>query len=137
MGKFPVYCVLTTIQANYDRITLDNICDYVLMPFYTRANDTFVDDSNPVVQKMLAKALSSAGRASYCIYVPWTKWSEIQQDLATPKGMQQMQTYWTTYRVFHYAILNVEVSPDVQGRRGYILPKTYDTLKVRLPLFSQ
>ncbi|KAL1424912.1 hypothetical protein MTO96_019774 [Rhipicephalus appendiculatus] len=130
LGKYPVFCVLTTIQANYDRISLDSTCDYILIPFYTRGNDTFVDDSNPVTQKLLTKARSNTGRASYIIYMPWKMWQAIYDDLGTPKGMQQMDTYWTSYRVFHYGILNVEVSPDVHTRRGFILPKTYDTLKI-------
>ncbi|KAL3246232.1 hypothetical protein MRX96_057817 [Rhipicephalus microplus] len=54
----------------------------------------------------------------------------ILMDIGTPQALKKLDTYWNRYKVFHYGVLNVELSPDVQRLRARIVPRTYDILKI-------
>ncbi|XP_075539749.1 uncharacterized protein LOC142574584 [Dermacentor variabilis] len=70
MGKRPLFCTFGTYEQEYERIDIDGVCDFAFMPFYSgRVGDTLLDDSHPVVRKMLRLAVRARSTA-YAVSVP-------------------------------------------------------------------
>ncbi|KAK8779106.1 hypothetical protein V5799_019552 [Amblyomma americanum] len=110
MGRNLVWCTFGTFNNNYDRINLEPFCDFGFIPLYTRGRDSFLDDSHPIAQKMIAKAAISVN-TSYVINVPHRNNSVAARDMDETAGKAKMVEYWTAKRIYHYAVLDLEIKP--------------------------
>ncbi|KAL1467062.1 hypothetical protein MTO96_005923 [Rhipicephalus appendiculatus] len=110
-------------------MNLDPFCDYAFIPFYTRGRDTLLDDSNPITQQLLGNA-QKATRTQYVIHLPHLNISKAMQDMDNNAGRAKMVEYWTTKKVYHYAILDLECKPWL-GRMniGNEVKAVFDMLK--------
>ncbi|XP_065301044.1 uncharacterized protein [Dermacentor albipictus] len=114
MGKRPLFCTFGTYEQEYERIDIDGVCDFAFMPFYSgRVGDTLLDDSHPVVRKMLRLAVSARSTA-YAVSIPQRQCLRASEDLGSIRGQQKMEEYWTIWHVYHYGVLDLEVRPDAK-----------------------
>ncbi|XP_077534434.1 uncharacterized protein LOC144146352 [Haemaphysalis longicornis] len=133
MGKHPLFCTFGNFKEDFDKIDVDGVCDYVFVPFYVRGErDTFAEDSHPVTRKMLAKA-AGAQRTSYAINVPHKQVAHLRcphvlEDLRSREGQRKMREYWTTKRLFHYGVLDLEVRPGSNNMTAAV-SQVFDVLK--------
>ncbi|KAH6932129.1 hypothetical protein HPB50_003032 [Hyalomma asiaticum] len=130
MERNLVWCTFGTFAVNYSysRINLDPFCDYAFIPFYTRGRDTFLDDSNPIVQMLLGNA-QKATRTSYAIHLPHLNISKANQDMDDNAGRAKMVEYWTSKKIYHYAILDLECKPWLNMNIKREVTAVFDMLK--------
>ncbi|KAH7960174.1 hypothetical protein HPB49_017558 [Dermacentor silvarum] len=101
MGKHKVFCTFGTYEQDYAYVHIDGLCDYAFIPYYVRKNGTFLDDTDPVIQKLLAKAAISN----------LTGTAFARGHMGSTGGQNTLRNYWTTKKIFHYGVLNLEVKP--------------------------
>ncbi|XP_072142832.1 uncharacterized protein [Dermacentor andersoni] len=130
MKRNLVWCAFGTLDTNYthDKMNLDPFCDYAFIPFYTRGQDTFLDDSNPIVQKLLGNA-QKASRTSYAIHLPHRNISKAKQDMDDNTGKAKMVEYWTVRKIYHYAVLDLECKPWTKPNIKSEVAAVFDMLK--------
>lgn len=128
MGRNPLFCTFGTFQQDLDKVNIDGVCDYVFMPFYVHTNeDTFLNDAHSRTQKMLEKA-AGAQNTFYAINVPYRRHQDVLHDLNTTEGAQKLREYWTTNKVYHYGVLDLEVRPENYDVRSSV-QTAFDVLK--------
>ncbi|XP_037514865.2 uncharacterized protein LOC119391259 [Rhipicephalus sanguineus] len=130
MERNLVWCTFGTFATNYshDKINLDPFCDYAFIPLYTRGRDTLLDDSNPITQQLLGNA-QKATRTKYAIQLPHLNISKAQQDMDNNAGRAKMVEYWTTKKIYHYAILDLECKPWLRMNIKKEVKAVFDMLK--------
>ncbi|KAL1474964.1 hypothetical protein MTO96_020404 [Rhipicephalus appendiculatus] len=130
MGEAPLFCTFGVHQQDYDKINVD-ACDYAFIPFYVQDRDTFIDDTNPVTQKLISKAATST-QTSFAISVPNAQVlnrSAVQQDLSSLAGQERVRQYWTAKNIYHYAVFDIGVRPNETSQSRHIIKGAFDLLK--------
>ncbi|KAH7956090.1 hypothetical protein HPB52_006007 [Rhipicephalus sanguineus] len=127
MGKTPLFCTVGVHKQNYKRISFD-ACDYAFIPFYVRGKDTFTDDSNAVT-KDLINAASTSTRTSFAISVPNANRSTVLRDITSSTGKAKIKDYWTSKKIYHYAVFDIGVKEDETRHQKTIIGDAFNLLK--------
>ncbi|KAH6932473.1 hypothetical protein HPB50_006264 [Hyalomma asiaticum] len=132
MGKHTLFCVFGAYEQDYTYVHIDGLCDYAFIPFYVSSKATFVDDSEPAIQNLLGKA-ARANITSFGIHVTVRQVHEAtgfaKRHLASAGGQSTLRNYWTTKKIFHYGVLNLEVKPWDAETIANRVKQTFDFLK--------
>ncbi|KAH7960151.1 hypothetical protein HPB49_017426 [Dermacentor silvarum] len=119
MGRAPLFCTFGVHRQDYDKINVD-ACDYAFIPFYLQGRDTFADDSNPITQKLISRAVASTK----------TNRSAVRQHLNSKAGKDRIRQYWTTKSIYHYAVFDIGVRPNESSHSERIMKEAFDLLKM-------
>ncbi|XP_037290177.2 uncharacterized protein LOC119185179 [Rhipicephalus microplus] len=127
MGKTPLFCTFGVHKLDYKSINF-NPCDYAFIPFYVRGGDTFTDDSNAITTELI-NAASTSPRTSFAISVPNENRSIVMKDITSSVGKAKIKEYWTSKKIYHYAVFDISVRLNEQSQEGMIIGGAFNLLK--------
>ncbi|KAL3191542.1 hypothetical protein MRX96_059643 [Rhipicephalus microplus] len=127
MGKTPLFCTFGVHKLDYKSINF-NPCDYAFIPFYVRGGDTFTDDSNAITTELI-NAASTSTRTSFAISVPNENRSIVMKDITSSVGKAKIKEYWTSKKIYHYAVFDISVRLNEQSQEGMIIGGAFNLLK--------
>ncbi|KAL1440418.1 hypothetical protein MTO96_009459 [Rhipicephalus appendiculatus] len=107
MGKHTLFCTFGAYEQDYTYVHVDGLCDYAFITYYVSNKATFcrrhrtlpfrICWERPPGQTSPPSAFTSTGFAT--------------RHVLSAAGQNTLRNYWTTKRIYHYGVPNLEVKP--------------------------
>ncbi|KAL3234729.1 hypothetical protein MRX96_003374 [Rhipicephalus microplus] len=129
MGKHKLFCVLGEYVQYYNDVHIDGLCDYAFFTFYDKTGASFTFFPGPAMNSWIRKSQLSKRHKLWRPCPPKGKKADIALRTIRGDGENVIRNFWSTYKIYNYGVLNLEVKPWEAPKMSRRIRKVFEFLK--------